>query len=94
MDTDKERKKTKGRRVLKRKGKKLKHECVEEVTRLVKDLKVETLDSSLGPPEITVEETKSQPLLCQPCKWRIGKKKKSRVVRVIGEEVPLQIEEV
>ena len=46
---------------MKRKGKKLKHECIEEVTLLVKDLKVETLDFSLGPPEITLEETQSQP---------------------------------
>ena len=61
METDKERKKKKGRRVLKRKGKKPKDYCVEQVTILVKDLNVEPLDSSLGPPEIPVEETQSQP---------------------------------
>ena len=61
MDIDKERKKKKGRRVLKRKGKKPKDECVEQVTILVKDLKVEPLDSSLGLPKITVAETQSQP---------------------------------
>ena len=61
MDTDKERKKKKGRRVLKRKEKKPKDEFVKEVTSLVKDLKVEPLDSNLGLPEITVAETQSQP---------------------------------
>ena len=53
MDIDKEKKNTKGRRVLKQKGKKTKCEFIEEVTSLAKDLRVEHLDSSLGHPKIT-----------------------------------------
>ena len=61
METEKERKKKKGRRILKRKVKKGKDETVEEVTSLVKDLKVQPLDCSLGVPDIKIEETQSQP---------------------------------
>ena len=53
MNTDKDRKKKKGRRILKRKSKKANDQSVEEVTSLVNDLKVV--------PDITVAETQSQP---------------------------------
>ena len=55
----KERKKKKARKILKRKVKKEKG--VDEVTSLVKGLKVNQADSSLDIPSIEVDETKSQP---------------------------------
>ena len=61
MNTDKERKKKKGKRLLKRKAKKGTDGTVEEVASLVNDLKVDHLDSTLHVPEITVTETQSQP---------------------------------
>ena len=60
-DGPKERKKKKVKKVLKRKVKKDKGESVDEVTSLVKGLKVKPPENALDVPDITVAETKSQP---------------------------------
>ena len=61
MNAEKERKKKKGKRILKRKAKKGTDGTIEEVASLVNDLKVGHLDSTLDVPEITVTESQSQP---------------------------------
>ena len=54
-------KRKKGRRVLKRRPKKDKTDCVDEMTSLVRDMTVQSQEHQLHIPEVNVIETQSQP---------------------------------